>query len=105
MIVGGAAPAACAGGGASSTASAAALTPASGSIAARSSGPAGLRIEPGVQRERDQERRRILEDELQREQSVLNNLLKSGSGADAATVSRTQSNLSALRQELARATP
>lgn len=64
-----------------------------------------MKIEPVVQRERDQERRRILEEELQKEQSVLGSLLKQGPNADAAALARTHSNLAALRQELARASP
>ncbi|WP_374564961.1 hypothetical protein [Ideonella sp.] len=55
--------------------------------------------------EGESERRRILELELQHEQSVLNSLLKQGPSADSATLARTHSNLAALRQELARATP
>lgn len=55
--------------------------------------------------EGESERRRILEQELQHEQSVLNALLKQGSNADSATLARTHSNLAALRQELARAAP
>lgn len=55
--------------------------------------------------EGESDRRRILEQELQHEQSVLASLLKQGPSADSATLARTHSNLAALRQELARATP
>jgi hypothetical protein len=65
----------------------------------------GERIAPEVQHERDRERRRILEDELQRERSAMARLLKQGAAADAAALARTESNLAALQRELARGGP
>lgn len=69
------------------------------------SASSGERIDPAVQRERDSDRRRILEEELAREQAVLAGLQRQGAAADAATVARTQANVAAVRQELARTTP
>jgi hypothetical protein len=74
-------------------------------VTARSPASGALRVEPAVQRERDQERRRILEEEFQHEQALLSSLLKQGPAADPAGIVRTQQNLAALRQELARSTP
>jgi hypothetical protein len=65
----------------------------------------GERIDPAVQRERDSDRRRILEEELAKEQAVLTGLIRPGTAADPATVARTQANVAALRQELARTSP
>ncbi|GAA0743817.1 hypothetical protein LRH25_06675 [Ideonella azotifigens] len=59
-------------------------------------------IPTGVQKVRDQERRRILEEELAREQAAMSDLQKQGATADPGSLARTQSNLVALRQELAR---
>ncbi len=66
---------------------------------------AGERVDPAVQRERDSDRRRILEDELAHEQAVLAGLLRQGPAADTAAVARTQANVAAVRQELARTSP
>lgn len=63
------------------------------------------RVAPEIQHERDRERRRILEDELQRERGAMARLLKEGAAADAAALARTESNLAALQRELARGGP
>lgn len=97
MIVGGVAPTA------DCPARAAARPTSPGHVAGNGSG--GERIDPAVQRERDSDRRRILEEELAREQAVLAGLQRQGAAADAATVARTQANVAAVRQELARTTP
>lgn len=65
----------------------------------------GERIDPAVQRERDSDRRRILEDELAHEQAVLAGLLRQGPAADAAAVARSRANVAAVRQELVRTSP
>lgn len=57
------------------------------------------------QRKRDQDRRAILEQELQQEQQTLTAQLRAGSGADTAALIRTRSNLVALQRELARNGP
>jgi len=51
------------------------------------------------------ERRRILEDELRHEQSMLAQALSQGPGADAAALGRTRANIAALQAELARVPP
>jgi hypothetical protein len=48
------------------------------------------------------ERRRILEDELRREQSALAQALSQGPAVDAAALGRTRANIAALQAELAR---
>lgn len=97
MIVGGVAP----------TADCPARAPTKLAAAGHGAGGAngGERIDPPVQRERDSDRRRILEEELAREQAVLAGLQRQGAAADAATVARTQANVAAVRQELARTAP
>lgn len=71
--------------------------------------PADMRIAPDVQKARDSDRRRILQDELQSEQSVLDGEV---SQRDHATgeqrqnidqqIHRTEQNIAALNRELAR---
>lgn len=97
MIVGGVAPAA------DCPARPAARPTPSGHAAG--SANVGERIDPAVQRERDSDRRRILEEELAKEQAVLTGLMRQGTAADPATVARTQANVAAVRQELARTSP
>lgn len=95
MIVGGSAPTAC--------------SPPAG-VSALSSNPplrgvavAGReRVDAAAQRERDSDRRRILESEWQREQGSLADLLRQGASADGAQLARTRANLQALRAELDR---
>ncbi|MGM9487655.1 hypothetical protein [Ideonella sp. YS5] len=69
-------------------------------------GPSGT---PPAARWRDSdgasERRRILEDELRHEQSLLAQALSQGPGADAAALGRTRANIAALQAELARVPP
>lgn len=61
-----------------------------------------VRVSDAEQRQRDQDRRVILENELQRERQALADQLRPGSGADEAAVNRTRSNLAALQRELGR---
>lgn len=72
--------------------------------AGRTSTPSmtSVRISDVEQRQRDQDRRAILENELQRERQTLADQLRPGSGADEAAVNRTRSNLAALQRELGR---
>jgi hypothetical protein len=97
MIVGGTAAADCTGAPVSTTAL---TTP-----AARSPASASLRVEPAVQRVRDEERRRILEEEFQHEQALLGSLLRQGPAADPAALGRARANIAALQGELARLPP
>jgi hypothetical protein len=64
--------------------------------------PAPERVTVAQQRDRDQDRRAILETELARERQQLEWLRRQGDAADGASLSRTQSNLAALSRELAR---
>lgn len=57
------------------------------------------RIAPEVQRERDSERRRILEDELRHEQQAL---VQQQQRSDAEALGRTRANIAALQGELSR---
>lgn len=57
------------------------------------------------QRQRDQDRRAILETELRQEQAALATLLKDGRPADPAARRRVQDNIDALLRELARTAP
>ncbi|MEK8031078.1 hypothetical protein AACH06_09655 [Ideonella sp. DXS29W] len=61
-----------------------------------------MRISDTEQRQRDQDRRAILESELQRERQTLAEQTRQGSGVDEAAVNRTRSNLAALQRELGR---
>lgn len=95
MIVGGSAPTACSRPAGVSTPSATA--PVRGvAVAGRE------RVDASAQRERDSDRRRILESEWQREQGSLADLLRQGASADGAQLARTRANLQALRAELDR---
>ncbi|HEX5684678.1 MAG TPA: hypothetical protein VFY73_11665 [Ideonella sp.] len=89
-------------GGATSPAASCAAPGPTTPIANASRGASGHRVRLD---EGGAERRSILEEELSREQAVLNSLLKAGPAADSAMLARTQSNIAALRQELARANP
>lgn len=61
-----------------------------------------MRVSATEQRQRDQDRRAILESELQRERQTLAEQTRPGSGVDEAAVNRTRSNLAALQRELGR---
>lgn len=63
---------------------------------------ASARVSDVEQRQRDQDRRAILEGELQRERQTLAEQTRPGSGIDEAAVNRTRSNLAALQRELGR---
>lgn len=63
------------------------------------------RVSAGTQAERDKDRRRILTEELARERQTLAEMTRPGQPADPARLNRTQSNLVALEQELARVRP
>jgi hypothetical protein len=94
MIVGGVAPAAdC-----SSPVAGRSQPPASALAAASR----GERVAPAVQRERDSDRRRILEDELRHEQDALVQQLRRGETTDADALGRTRANIAALQGELSR---
>lgn len=68
--------------------------------------PAGeARVSAGTQAERDKDRRRILAEELARERQTLADMTRPGQPADPARLNRTQANLAALEQELARVRP
>ena len=95
MIVGGSAPTACSRPAGVSTPSTTA--PLRGvAVAGRE------RVDAAAQRDRDSDRRRILESEWQREQGSLADLLRQGASADGAQLARTRANLQALRAELDR---
>ena len=63
------------------------------------------RVSAGTQAERDKDRRRILGEELARERLLLAEMNRPGQPADPARLNRTQANLAALEQELARMRP
>lgn len=90
MIIGGAQPANACGTGR-------AAQPSTGRAAVNS-----VRVSDVEQRQRDSDRRAILETELQRERQTLAEQLRPGSGVDEAAVNRTRSNLAALQRELGR---
>jgi hypothetical protein len=101
MIVGGAAAAPCG----FSLPAANAVAPAGTAVALRSGPSQRERVAPQTQRERDGERRRILESEWQREHHTLAELQRQGAMADGAQLARTRANLAALQGELSRLGP
>ncbi len=71
--------------------------------------PADMRIAPELQKARDNDRRRILQDELQSEQSVLDGEISQRDGAMGERrqnldlqIHRTEQNIAALNRELTR---